>query len=63
MFDAEPFDTDPFENRWKDYLGCRNGMVYFTHGAYRLTDIVAQMYPNPEDPRRSLVLMKFSSTT
>jgi hypothetical protein len=63
MFDAEPFDTDPFENRWKDYLGCNNGMVHFTHGAYRLTDIVAQMYPNPEDPRRTSVLLKFGGTT
>jgi hypothetical protein len=25
-----------------------------------LTDIVAQMYPNPEDPRRSMVMLKFS---
>lgn len=60
MFDAEPFDTDPFENRWRDYLRVEDGMVYFTHGAYRLHDILDQMYPNPEDPRRSLVLMKFS---
>jgi hypothetical protein len=60
MFDDEPFDTNPFENRWKDYLGIHGNMVHFTHGAYQLRDIVNQMYPNPEDPRRSAVLLKFS---
>lgn len=59
MFDAEPFDSDPFENRWRDYLGFSNGMVHFVHGSYQLKDIVAQMYPNPDDPRRTLVMLKF----
>lgn len=51
-------DRDPFF--WDDYIGYSDGMCHFRHGSYRLADIVNALYPNPEDPRRTLVMLKFS---
>ena len=45
---------------WEDYIGYSNGMVHFRHGSYRLEDIVNAMYPDPTDPRRSMMMLKYS---
>lgn len=51
-------DRDPFF--WEDYIGYSNGMVHFRHGSYQLADIVNAMYPDPTDPRRSMVMLRYS---
>lgn len=50
-----PTHRDPA--MWAGYLGVNRGRVYFTHGSYSLVDIVNQMYPDPEDPRRTQILL------
>jgi hypothetical protein len=54
-------DNDPFF--WEDYIGTSEGMCHFRHGSYRIIDIVNARYPDPEDPRRTMLLLKFSGTT
>jgi len=44
----------------EDYIGYSNGMVHYTHGSYRLEDIVRMMYPDPDDPRRTAVMLAYS---
>ena len=51
-------NRDPFF--WEDYLGYSDNMVHFRHGSYRLEDIVNAMYPDPTDPRRSMMILKYS---
>lgn len=46
---------------WADYIGCRDGMVYFRHGAYQLRDILNRLYPDPADPRRTAFILKYSN--
>ena len=45
---------------WEDYIGCRDGMVYFRHGAYQLKDIARVVYP--EDPAmQTWFILKYSN--
>ena len=62
--ELSPEDIEQIPNRssmfWEDYIGYSNGMVHFRHGSYRLEDIVNAMYPDPNDSRRSAVMLRFS---
>ena len=62
--ELSPEDIEQIPDRssmfWEDYIGYSNGMVHFRHGSYRLTDIVNALYPNPDDPRRSMMMLKYS---